>query len=343
MKRKLATVWQWAGLFSGITGLIVLLKLVDGNAVFAAMSGANILFLLPAALLVLFTTAVRSVRWIFLFRQHGVKIPFRRIMGTNLIGAFYGQFLPLSSAVGATLLLGENAKSGGRAVDFVATVVVERVLNLVSLFVTASVVLLLAQPAGVPAGVRLTIHVTSASLLMSLLLLRRASGPGRIQPLLARLRSERMSQYLGTLRRALGSDLGQRQVLTHGIALSVLVNASVMGTSYLVTLAVAGPLPILSFLALATLIVALQGIPITPGSLGVRESLYLFFLSSLGVSEPTALTVGLLVMALGWFQGIVGGLVLLQRSLPQLNLRRALGRASVPLLPQRERVSEGIQ
>ena len=64
------------------------------------------------------------------------------------------------------------------------------------------------------------------------------------------------------------------------------------------------------------------GVPITPGALGIREGLHVFFLGLLGVSGAQALTVGLLVTTLYWLQGLVGGLVLLSGGLPALDARR---------------------
>jgi uncharacterized protein (TIRG00374 family) len=343
MKRKLAKTWRWVRPLSGVAGLIVLLKLVDGAAVAAAFRGANPIFLLPAALLVLLVTALRARRWAFLFRQREINVPSRRLLSTNLIGSFYGQFLPASSAVGATLLFAQVARYGGGTVDFIATVLVERVLNLLSLFATASIVVLVAQPAGLPAGLTTTIHLASIGLVTGLLLLRWGWGLGGLGRLLARLRLQKLSQHLNTFSQALRSDLGQPGVIGRGFALSVLVNSGVMAVSYLVTLAVAGPVPPLSFMAMATLIVTLQGIPITPGSLGVRESLYVFFLGLLGVSEPQAFTVSLLVMVLHWVQGFVGGLVLLQHSLPQIDAKTALARVNTALFSRHGRLFGGAQ
>jgi uncharacterized membrane protein YbhN (UPF0104 family) len=163
--------------------------------------------------------------------------------------------------------------------------------------------------------------------------LRRGWGLGRVARLLARLRLGTASQHLGALSQALQSDLGHWHVLGRGVGLSLLVNASLMTVSYLVTLAVAGPTPVLSFMALAVLIITLQGIPITPGSLGMREGLYVFFLGLLGIGQARALSVGLLVLMLHWLQGFIGGLVLLQRSLPELDVKRALGRIGSVLFP----------
>jgi uncharacterized membrane protein YbhN (UPF0104 family) len=272
-----------------------------------------------------------------------VFIPFRRLLDASLIGSFYGQFLPLSSVVGATLLFTESARCGCRAVDFFTTVLVERVLNLISLFAAASLILLVVRPAGLPAASVLTIHLAFIGSAAGLIWLRRGWGIGRVARLLARLRLDRVSQHLSTLSQALQSDLGQWHVMGRGVGLSLLVNASLMTVSYLVTLAVVGPTPFLSFMALAVLIITLQGIPITPGSLGMREGLYVFFLGLLGISEARALTVGLLVLMLHWLQGFIGGWVLLQRSLLELDVKQALSRISSVLFPRSGKVFGGAQ
>lgn len=311
LKQKLAALWRWIGSLSGLAGLFLLLKLVDASAVAAALAGVNPLLLLLALLLVLLTTALRAGRWMLLFRQRRVHIPFQRLLNAGLIGSFYGQFLPLSFAVGASLLFTENARSGGRGSDFTAAFVVERLVNLVSLFVATSLVLLIAGPVGLPAALPLTIHLASIASLAGLLCLRQGWGIERVGRLLARLRLPQLAQHCDVLCQALHSDLGQWSAIGRLTMLSLLVNVSEMLASYLVTLAVAGPVPFFSFMPLTALIITLQGVPLTPGSLGTREGLYVFFLGLLGVSELQALSIGLLVLMLNWLRGLVGGLVLL--------------------------------
>ncbi len=339
MKQKLKKVWPWLGMLSGIVGIGVLLKMIDVNAVVAALAGANPILLAFAALLVLLTVAIRARRWKFLFQRRRVDVPFRHLLSILLIDSFYGQFLPASSAVGATMLFAEGARCGANTVDTVATILAERVFNMVAIFVAASLVLIVAQPIGLPSAFTVTIVLASIGLVTALLSLQRGWGISWINRMLARVRLQKLGEHLATLSKTLQSDFGQPRVVGHALALSVLVNVSMMVASYLVTVAVAGPVPLLGFLAMAAIIVAIQGVPITPGSLGVREGLYVFFLGLLGISEPQALTVGLIVMLLYWFQGLFGGLVLLRRSLPKAKAKRLFGRIRTALSPGSARMS----
>jgi uncharacterized membrane protein YbhN (UPF0104 family) len=159
-----------------------------------------------------------------------------------------------------------------------------------------------------------------------LLSLRRGLGIGFLGRLLSRMRLQRVGRFIISLAAALQSDLGERQFLAQGMGLSVLVNACVMSASFLVTVATAGAVSFWSFMALATLIVALQGIPITPGAIGIREGLHVFFLGLLGVTGPKALSVGLLVTGLNCLQGLLGGLLLVVKGLPEIPTADAVER-----------------
>jgi uncharacterized protein (TIRG00374 family) len=61
--------------------------------------------------------------------------------------------------------------------------------------------------------------------------------------------------------------------------------------------------------------VTIEIIPLTPGSLGIREGAYVFFLGYLAIAEPTALSIGLLIRLITWTQAIIGGMILMQRGL----------------------------
>lgn len=299
----------------GITGLVVLLMLVDVDAVAAALRGAAFYYMIPAIGLMLLATAAKARRWMIALRQLEIFTPYPRLVGTYLIGVFYSQFLPGSSAGGDTMRIAESAVESGRPVDSALAVIVERVVGLVSIFVAASFILVFIKSPGLPLEMELMLHLISIGLVIGLFMLYRGWGIRRVEIILTRFHMPGLSEKIADVSNALRNGLGQPRVLGQMVVFSWLANMFSLTAFYLVTLAVTEPLPYFTFIAMFTLVVTVEGIPLTPGALGVREGAYVFFLKYLDVGKNHALSVALLVLTLNWFLAVCGGLVSMHRSL----------------------------
>ncbi|NCB17984.1 MAG: flippase-like domain-containing protein, partial [Synergistales bacterium] len=71
------------------------------------------------------------------------------------------------------------------------------------------------------------------------------------------------------------------------------------------------PVTHLDYLTLFPLITVLAAIPLTPGSLGVREGLFVTLFGALGIDRPSAFLLSLLVYAAGTVWSVFGGLLFL--------------------------------
>jgi hypothetical protein len=305
--------WQWFRLLMGVLGLVVLVDLVDLHEIGDALVEANWWYLIPAWLLMFVSTAFKTERWLLLLRRNEVKITFARLFGTYLIGAFYSQFLPGSSAGGDAMRMAESSVDTGRTVHSVASVIIERAVGMISILTTASLILLIDQPEGIPQPVMLLIYGLSAAGIITLVVLRFGWFVGLVMMILEKIKLGKLARIVGTLSLALQGDLGDPALLGTMVILSLLANAASMTSYYLALLAVTDPVPYLSFISLVALIVTLEIIPLTPGSLGIREGAYVFFLGYLDVPKATALTISLLIRFLTWVLSLIGGVILLQR------------------------------
>jgi hypothetical protein len=305
--------WQWFRLLMGVLGLVVLVDLVDLHEISDALSEADWWYLAPAWLLMFVSTAFKTERWRLLLHRKKVNISFGRLFGTYLIGAFYSQFLPGSSAGGDAMRMAESSVDTGRTVDSVASVILERAIGMISILTTASLILLIDQPEGIPQSVMLFIYGLSAAGVLILVILRFGWFVGLMMTILERIKLGKVARIVGSLSQALQGDLGDPGLLATMVILSLLANAASMTSYYLTLLAVTDPVPYLGFISLVALIVTLEIIPLTPGSLGIREGAYVFFLGYLDVPKATALTISLLIRFLTWMLSLIGGVILLQR------------------------------
>ncbi|NJL95619.1 MAG: flippase-like domain-containing protein [Anaerolineae bacterium] len=266
-----ARAWTLFRILMGIVGLGVLVQLVDGQEVRQAIINAAPGYLLVAWALLLASTVVKTVRWQVLLNQNGVGFTLRRLLGTYLIGTFYSQFLPGSSAGGDAMRMAESYADTRRPVDSVASVLIERAIGLVSVVTTASLLLMFVVREHIPEPVSLVIHALALLGIGALVVLRYGWF---IQPLrrwMERLRLGKLADKVEQLNRALQGDLGNWRVLAVMVLLSLLANFFSMTAYYLVLLAVTEAVSYLAFISLVALIVTLEIIPLTPGSLGIRE------------------------------------------------------------------------
>lgn len=308
-----SSLWRWVRLLMGVIGLLLLVTVVDVRQVSAALRDANWSYLLLAWALTMASTVTKTARWWLLMRQNQVKIGFQRLLGTYLIGTFYSQFLPGSAAGGDAMRMAESSVDTGQAVNSVSSVIIERAIGLISIVTTASLILLINRPDGIPKAFMLVIDALTICGITALVVLRFGWFVGPITRLMTRLKLGKLAQKVRDLSDALQSDLGNIRVLAWMVALSLLANFFSMTAFYLALLAVTEPVSYFGFISIVALIVTIEAIPLTPGSLGIREGAYVFFLGYLDVPEATALSIGLLIRVLGWTQALMGGLILMQR------------------------------
>ncbi len=306
----LQRLWRWVRLMMGALGLVLLIGLVDVEDVVQTLRTADPAYFAPAWALLFASTSTKTLRWWVVLRQSRLTMRYQRLLGTYLIGAFYSQFLPGSSAGGDAMRMAESSVDTGRGVQSVAAVIIERAVGLVTIVCTASLILLLLRPPDVPLGVSLLIYALAVAGLGALVVLRFGwIAPGWLG------RFGKLGDKVRGLSAAMQGGIGTPSSLAKLVFLSLLANFFSMSAFYLALLSLAEPVPYFSFIAFVALIVTLEIVPLTPGSLGIREGAYVFFLGYLGIAEADALGIGLLIRVLTWSLGLLGGLVLMQRGI----------------------------
>lgn len=312
---KIGPVWSWVRLVMGIVGLFALFKLVDMGEVSETLADTNVIYFIPAWFLLMVSTAVKTWRWMLLLKKNNVNTSFGRLFGTYLIGAFYSQFLPGSSAGGDAMRMAESSVDTGRAVDSVSSVLIERAVGLISVVTTAALILLTVSPEGIPLEMSLLVYGLSIAGISALVILRFGWFVPTIIHLMTKFKLGGLAKKIERLSKSFQGDLGEPRILFQMVLLSLLANFFSMTSYYVVLLAVTEPVSYLAFISIVALVSTLEIIPLSPGSLGIKEAAYVFFLGYLSVSEPDALSIGLLIRFVSWTQALLGGLILLERGM----------------------------
>lgn len=318
-----ATCWDWIRqnrqrvlLWARLTIAVVLMAVV----VVLVMRDQDKLInvdwtLIPLAwAMMMVSTCVKAVRWGLLVRQSHLEVTYRRLLGTYLVGAFFSTVLPTSVGGDAVRAVDTAAKTG-RAADATSSVLIERGIGLLVVIGSGSLFALFLEPGKVPLVFRWVVHGLFLTGLAGIIMLRQGWFIEPVVAVLRRVRLGKLEKTVRDLQTAFSEHLGSRLVLSQMFILSIIANTLTMAATYLVLVAVTDPVSVGAFVPMIALATAAELIPISPASLGVKESAYVFFLGLIGVGGAGAGVIALIMRVLTWGHALVGGLVFMIRTL----------------------------
>ena len=305
---------RWIFLLRLLLGLLLLAWLVRGIGLRPILDALNLFraspVLIAAALILTFLALLAGViRWDGLLRLLGLPTPFRTTFRAFFAGQFFNAFF--FGACGGDLLRALMAvrEHPHRKTEAVGSVILDRGIGLLVTLLFGCLALLpglrtrLADPvwhkiswlmtafsaAGAAAAIA-AISDTAWALAVRL-------APAPAKDALTRLRTS--AAYFRRHPRTI--------LLPTILSLSnlLLLAASCHALSVALSLSI----PWREWLAIFPVITVLSAIPLTPGSLGVREALFVTLLAPLGVPSAPALALSLLTYLTATLWSLFGGLL----------------------------------
>ncbi len=260
---------------------------------------------------------IAAVRWQWLLRVQNIDLPWPRVFALVFIGVFFNFCIPGGTGGDVVKIFYLLKETPGRRAQALLSVLVDRIIGVISLAVLAGVLVLtrwqwLTSVPGTSRYVWITVLILASSLgglHMSYMITKYgwlhrlpARMPGRDK--LAEL-SLAYNLYASAWRPTLGA-----------FAISIAAHFGYFATFYFAGLAYNSPgtrVPTFAEIcAIMPIINTLAAMPISLGGLGIREGLFQIFFGQLcGVSDAVAVitsTTGYL-LTLGW--GLVGGVIYL--------------------------------
>lgn len=249
-------------------------------------------------------------RWKLLLSARQLELPASWLTKTFLVGRFIGAFTPSTTGLDGWRGL-EVARRTGDALGSASVIVVEKLVGLVAMAGVTAVLAPLGMiaSAGDPSRVlpiALAVGAGAGSLLWLMASPERMAGTARFVPSVARGRAEKWARALSASRLS-----GGRIATTVGLAVATHLSLSAVfvATGWAVGVAVAP----LSLLAVGNALVLAVLVPISIGGVGVRESVAVMLLASVGVDTSHALLIALLGYLSGQVPALIGGLLLMTR------------------------------
>jgi len=259
-------------------------------------------FWLAALVLYLGIQMLSGLRWRLLAKPLGYQGTVWQFTGFYFIGMFFNLFLPTS--VGGDVVRAWYLGGGSELSAFVS-VLVDRLSGLavlISLACVAVIVCPITLPAWIVVMVWCAAGAALASGLLAPVLIR---GSRRFEK--AQLLAERSRVYLQ-----------QPRLLLETTALSFLIQAGNVVLVWLVGEAVRAPVPASYYWIMVPMVTLLTMLPVSMNGMGIREGGTILFLTPLGVSHATALSLAVLWFAVFTAASLVGGVLYLTQRFSKL-------------------------
>ena len=301
MRRRLSTFARLAFAI-GLTWWVV--AKAEPARVGAALQGVSWPWVLGAVALVLVDRTLMAYRWIALLAplEPGRRPPFRSVLRTFFVSSFIGSFLP-SLGGDAVRTLG-LARNGVAVSQSLASVLMDRLLGVLAMVLTAITGVLLAPDLLDETIVRWAIGIAAAGCLVGAAFV----FSQRLDEAMTRwLTSWRPGWRRNALQRVLAAIRAydrHRRVLLVVLLASVGVQVLRILQAWMLGRGLGIDAPLVVYLAFVPVILLVMQLPITVSGLGTSQWAFQALFTRAGVAAPAAVALSLLFVALG----VVGNL-----------------------------------
>jgi len=261
--------------------------------------------LLVAVALVLVDRALMAYRWFVLLRPlEGRNLPpFRTILRIFFVSTFVGTFLPASiggDAVRAYSLSNHRVPIA----DAMASVVLDRMLGVLSVLLMALLGLALAHDLAASRAVMLALGITSLACAVAAVLIFSDTADRVAEGLIARLPWARGRRGASSLFAAVRRYSTHHSALANVLAGSIAVQTLRVIQAYYLGMSIGMRLPLVAYFAFVPLILLIMFLPITANGIGTGQAAFLWLFSRVGTPRDESFALSVLFVALG----IVGNL-----------------------------------
>jgi uncharacterized protein (TIRG00374 family) len=288
---------------AGLTALVLWRS--DPRAVLDAAAGARPGPILAAVGLVLFDRALMAYRWLVLLRPlpEAARPPFLAVMRVFFVSTFVGTFLPASvggDAVRAYALSQLNVP----AADSVASVLMDRILGVLSLLLMALGGLLIVRTLAANPVIRLSLVITTIVCTAAALLVFSDAADRVARRVIALVPWPRLQRVGHALLESVQRYATHRGALANVITGSVGVQVLRVVQAWFLGRALGIDAPLSLYFAFIPLILIVMLLPVTINGIGTSQAAFVWFFGQAGVGRPEAFALSVLFVALG----IVGNL-----------------------------------
>ena len=288
--------------------LYFLLRDASISEVFESMRSANLWILLAAFMLHPLGFLISAIRWRGLLRAQGHDSTIWYLIKSYIVSMFFNNFLP-STVGGDAIRAYDSWRLGQTRSDAVAVVFVDRFLGLVVLMLVALVAVIFPSQITEEAPVLyvwVALGTVGALAISWVMFVPAAWLPRLIEavPMPVKIKDK-----LLTIVNAFLSFQGKKSVLFNALIWSILLQANVVLHYWLIAEAMGMDIGLNNFFLIVPLATLVMMIPISINAIGVRESVFVWFLGIFGVTNAGGVAFAWIVYGMVLIQGVFGGIL----------------------------------
>ena len=271
-------------------------------------AGASPSWLLGAIALVVADRAVNAYRWVVLLRAltPGSRPPLGSVMQIFFVSSFVGNFLP--SIGGDVYRAYQLARLGVRSSEAAASVLMDRIVGVLSMVMVAAVALLFVRDLELPGVVPMLVIVTAACAAAAAAVF--SSGvAGRLVAIIQLVPIATVHSAARKLMDAIRRYATHHGALLGVLALSVVVQLLRVVQAYCLGRALDLTLPMIVYFGFIPVITLVMQLPITVAGLGTTQYAFEWMFGRAGVPSAVSFALSLLFLALGTLGNLPGGLL----------------------------------
>ncbi len=312
MRKKIFVI---AKLIMSVLLIWYLLHKIPVQNIFASLMNVNFNWLIVALAMAGLGKVISCIRWRYLLSVQDIHVPFSVLFCSLLVGYFFNNFLPSTIGGDAVRAYDVGRYSRRNMASFV-TVITERVLGILALAVIA----LMAACAGfnLIRNVGQVLPMVMAFFVISVsgfFILTNRVVVGKITALMIRCKLAKVAGKISDAYAAFRFMRDHRSALLKAFLISALLQVNVLIYYYIISLSLNLGVSLFYFFCIIPIVLLVLQLPISINGIGVREGLYVFFLSLVGVDGSEAIAFSWIDFGMTLVMGLSGGVVFALRQL----------------------------
>jgi hypothetical protein len=309
MIKKKSLVFFIKALIS-ISLLTIIIINVDWNAAFKNLGNANFTLLAVAFLLTIVERSEVVYKWNLLIKARGIDVTFNRLFLINLIGSFWGLFIP--SSLGTDIARGYYlAKNNAEKSVSVSSVFVDRILGTFSIALFALVSVTFAGDLIYKMNIKIYVYLFFIFLVAFFYLFQREEPAKFLVKNLEKIRYRKLAEIFSKLHISILEYKKYPKTILLSFFFTILAHVTRVMIFYFVALSFNISVPLIYFFLFVPLVTLIIMVPISIGGLGVGEGAFVAFFMLAGISFDNCLVMAFTNTIINTFFTLFGGVVYL--------------------------------
>lgn len=270
--------------------LIYLLSKIEWEKSLSTIQNANFFWLGLAVILSIFDNILLTYKWNLLLKVRGKIVSFWRLFSINMIGGFWGLFLPSSLSTDVVRGYYLIKTSSDKAIS-VTSIFVDRLFALLGLIVFVSIALFFSGDIFKDLYLETYLIIFLILIVIGFIIFNSNYFSNVLNLLDEKLGKKKLFGKVIKLRIALIEYIKYPLTLTYSFFLSLIVQLFRVFWYIIIAWAFNVNIPLVYYFIFCPLIIVVLMIPVSIGGLGVREGTFVTFFTMAGMSLDEAVII----------------------------------------------------